>query len=349
MTSSTSDSVEKHVIFPQFRLLKTADDARALSHIAVMLRVSMVLAVSLLSVLTATGAEICANDELWIISTRQLTSDACRAPLDAPDFKVMKLYENCQSEPASFAELAASIAAEPNSQTVVYVHGNRFTHCDAIERANFVYRKMVPHRCTGQPIRLILFSWPSEQEGVLLNDVRVKAERTDAQGLYLAWCIREINAQTASLTLIGYSFGGRVVTGALHALAGGTLGGRRLTGEQLSGVNARVALIAAAIDRDWLEPQQYHGRATLNMERMTLMYNPRDTVLKKYWLLDPATISRALGAVGPMRFNRRVDGTPLPVKSINCSRTVGREHDELDYFSAECRAGKHLAELIENR
>jgi esterase/lipase superfamily enzyme len=303
----------------------------------------------------AHSASLREGDEIWIINTRHLTSDACCTSLQSPDFKVSRWTAACQNHsngqgtPTTFTELVAAISADPLARNVIYAHGNRFTHCDALERAWFVYQKICPYRCLGQPIRLIIFSWPSQQEGMLLNDVRVKAERTDAQGLYLAWCLRELHTHTDSLTLVGYSFGGRVVTGALHALAGGTLGGKKLPGEHLTGLDAQVALLAAAIDRDWLEPNQYHSRATLNMSRMTLMYNPRDTVLKRYWLLDPGTISRALGAVGPMRFNRRADGSSLPVKSINCSRTVGREHDELDYFSAECRAGKHLAELIENR
>lgn len=192
----------------------------------------------------------------------------------------------------------------------------------------------------SRPFHLVQLA--KRSEGILLNDVRIKAERTDAQGLYLAWFLRQTTEVPSGLTLIGYSFGGRVITGALHALAGGLLGGRKLPGEHLKGYGARVGLIAAAIDHEWLESNEYHGLATKNMDHMTLMYNPRDTVLRKYWMLDPATISRALGAVGPMKFARRSDGTPLPVISINCSRTVGRQHDELDYFSADCRAGRHL-------
>ncbi len=323
---------------PCSRMLKTLV-------VAVMLCCAMIGALP--SIALANG--LCDGDELWIINTRCLSSEACRINLDTPELAISLLDSQSKFQTSDLPAMLNAINSDEGIENVIYAHGNRFTQNEAIERAWYVYRNISRSRKTGVRIRFILFSWPSAQQGILLNDARIKAERTDAQGLYLAWLLRQTIEAPSGLTLIGYSFGGRVITGALHALAGGSLGGRRLPGEHLTGYGARVGLIAAAIDHEWLEYNEYHGLATKNMDHMTLMYNPRDTVLRKYWLLDPATISRALGAVGPMKFARRSDGSPLPVISINCSRTVGRQHDELDYFSADCRAGRHLAALIENR
>ena len=61
--------------------------------------------------------------------------------------------------------------------------------------------------------------------------------------------------------MIGYSFGGRVVTGSLHALAGGPLGRRVLHGSTVTGANIDVGLVAPAIEDDWLGTGQYHGNA----------------------------------------------------------------------------------------
>lgn len=290
------------------------------------------------------------GDEVWVVCTRHLTTEVCAADLTQPPFVVQRYDGLSGFAPASTAELLTAIADNAEPTNVIYAHGNRFTASDAVERASFVYGRITDERITDQSIRLIIWSWPSEQTGLLLRDARIKAERTDSQGLYLAWLLREITAASpAPLNLVGYSFGGRVITGALHALAGGALDERRLPGAHLRGLPTRVGLIAAAVDRDWLLADEYHGLATKNMERMTLMYNPRDRVLRQYWLLDPLDLTGALGAAGPMRFGTRYDGTRLPVRAINCSRAVGRRHDELDYMSRECGGGRELAALIEAR
>ena len=74
-------------------------------------------------------------------------------------------------------------------------------------------------------IRFVIFSWPSSKvSGGLLNDVRVKAARTGPAGCQLAWLIDQMPAETP-LSLVGFSFGARIITGGLHVLAGGSLGG----------------------------------------------------------------------------------------------------------------------------
>lgn len=290
------------------------------------------------------------DDEWWIINTRSITSEVCCADLSSPSLRVTKVNQSRAFDAQSTEQLIATLKTDPSKQTVIYVHGNRFTHQDALERACFVQRQLARCRQTDQPIRFILWSWPSEQTGVLLTDVRTKAQRTDTQGLYLAWFLREMqvdaNQPAAPLTLIGYSFGGRVVTGALHALAGGNLGGRTLSDGTLVGLSAKVGLLAAAIDESWLCPGEYHGLATKNIDRLTLMFNPNDIVLKRYWLLEKGNFARALGVVSSVRLGCRIDGTQVPVKSYNCAQSVGTHHDELDYYSRRCNAGGILSGLI---
>lgn len=288
------------------------------------------------------------GDEVWIVCTRHLTTDVCAANLTQPPFAVQRYDDSSRFVHASTDELLVAVEGNPQRINVFYAHGNRFTPIEAVDRASFIYSRITANRVTDQSIRLIIWSWPSERAGLLLQDARIKAERTDSQGLYLAWLLREMTGVSpVPLTLVGYSFGGRVITGALHAVAGGTLDGRRLPGPHIRGLPAHVGLIAAAVDREWLLAGEYHGLATKNIDRMTLMYNPRDRVLRQYWLLDPTDLRRALGAVGPMRFGTRYDGTRLPVRAVNCSRTVGRRHDELDYMSDDCGGGREMAALIE--
>lgn len=282
----------------------------------------------------------------WVLSTRGLASNACCIDLDKPPIHVGKLENRGHYLPSDVEQFLSDVRDRPEIPTVIYTHGNRFAHQAAIDRAWLVYHQIRLHRREEPSIRFVLWSWPSEQIGLALKDVRVKAERTDAQGLYMAWMLRELAPTQTSLTLIGYSFGGRVVTGSLHALAGGALAGRRLPGSSVVGVDARVGLIAAAIEESWLVPGEYHGRASRNIEAISMMYNPRDKVLKRYWLLECDEFVRALGVVGRLRLGPRADGSPVEVRSYNCGTIVGPTHDELDYFNRECRAGSILARLI---
>lgn len=286
-------------------------------------------------------------DELWMVNTRCITSEACRADLLNPTFST-SVYDGGSHLVKSDLETLVNLAvADQDTVNIIYVHGNNFEANEVMERAWFVYQRIRCSRRLGTPIRFIVWSWPSQPETSPLKDVRLKAARTDAQGLYLALFLRQIAPAARPITLIGYSFGGRVVTGSLHALAGGSLGGRVIPGQHLTGLEAHVGLVAPALDNDWLMSGQYHGRATKNTHRISLMYNPRDQILRRYWILDPRDWPRALGQSGGMRFGTGVDGKPVVIKCYNCSRTIGRRHEEEDYYSSTCGAGRVMAELVE--
>ncbi len=221
------------------------------------------------------------------------------------------------------------------------------TEWQARDRGRFIHHQLRSH-LGSQPIDFAIFSWPSERTGLLLRDGRIKAARTEAQGLYLAWLLREVVARDVPVVLIGYSFGGRVATGALHALAGGHLGGRQLPGPSIRGANIGVALIAPAVEEDSLEQGRSYGLASQNIREMALFYNPRDAILKRYWLIDLATRGRALGFSGPRRLAPGFDGRPVPLVARNCAPFLGIRHSEVEYYTQHCRAGHAIARLIQN-
>ncbi len=284
-------------------------------------------------------------DRLWLINTRRITSLPCRVDLDRPALDIRRLDNEGELSPATLEEYVNAV--NESRSVVIYVHGNRMQPHHAMFRGISIYRKCTDCQKSG-PIDWVIWSWPSEQTGILTHDIREKADRTDAQGLYLAWLLRQHMAPSISTTLIGYSFGGRVVTGALHALAGGALGGRQLDGPTITGMSFGAGLIAPAIDRHWLTQHGYHSMATQNMSRMVLLYNHRDVVLKRYWLVDKVRGQMALGYSGPTEFGPRADGSRLPVRSRDCSQYIGPAHDELDYYVKGCRAGSEMASLIDD-
>lgn len=284
-------------------------------------------------------------DRLWLVNTRSITSNVNCIDLEQPPIDIRRVDRVGKTSMATMDDYVSAV--NESRSVVVYVHGNRMKPHEALFRGISIYRQCTQCQKSG-PVDWVIWSWPSERTGFLTHDIRKKAYRTDAQGLYLAWLLRQHISPSVSTTLIGYSFGGRVVTGSLHALAGGKLGGRTLSGPTITGMSFGAGLIAPAIDSHWLTQHGYHSLATQNMHRLVLMYNRRDIVLKRYWLVEKVRGRMALGYSGPTSFGPRVDGTRLPIRSRDCSNFIGIAHDELDYYTKGCRAGSEMATLIDD-
>lgn len=284
------------------------------------------------------------RDRIWLISTRCLPTDVCQIDLANPPLSLYRV-DGGVCEPSSLE--AFETRSDVLRPMAVYVHGNRINMQDNVCRGTDIYRSIKQCR-DNRPIDWVIWSWPASKErGHLMKDFREKAERTDGQGLYLAWFLRRQVQASTPISIIGYSFGARVITGSLHALAGGRLDGRSLAGPAITGASISAGLLAPAIDANWMCPQGYHGRATKNLKQLVLMYSGRDAILKRYWLIDRIRNSVALGYSGPQAFGLRADGTRLPVRSRDCASVLGIKHVEIDYYSDDrCNAQAEMASVI---
>lgn len=218
---------------------------------------------------------------------------------------------------------------------------------EALGRGLLVRQHVLRRRGCGEDVDWVIWSWPSEKRGILASDARNKAWRTNVEGLYLGWLLGRIAESGQPTSLVGYSFGARIVSGSLHALAGGSLGGRTLPHPPLEGVSFRVGMIAPALESHWLTARGYHRLATKNLESLTLLYNRRDAVLRNYWRIDRIRNADALGYTGPTSFAPRHDGSGLPVRARDCGAVVGFHHDELSYYEPRCNAALEMARLID--
>lgn len=284
----------------------------------------------------------CQSDRIFWVSTRHLATEACRANVQSPNLRMWEL-ECGRFNPTTTDAFHATLSVD--RPVVIYVHGNRMTTQNLVERSAQV-RSAIRRCCDRTGIDWVIFSWPSDRNFAGLRDFRQKADQCDAQGLYLATFLHPITASGIPTGMIGFSFGARVITGSLHALAGGRLAGRQVQNLPITGANVKVGLVAPAIESTWLMSGDYHGQATENMERLLLLYNRRDAVLKRYWLIERVRRQTALGFSGPSCFGPRIDGSRLPVRSRDCSPTVKLRHVELDYYTTRCNAGSDMAGLI---
>jgi hypothetical protein len=217
------------------------------------------------------------QDELWLVSSRAL--GCCDLWQQVAHLQYWRYdREHCWTK-ASLDEMSAT--DDPQDVTTIFVHGNRISQEEAFERGWSAYRELV--RCADErPVRFVIWSWPSEAVHGPVNDARVKACRTDPAAFHLAWFVDQLSADIP-VSFWGHSFGARVVTGALHLLGGGAIGGNRLDGRlRPTRQPMQVVAVAAALDNDWLLPGHRHGKALSQMAAVLLVNNGCDMLLKRY-------------------------------------------------------------------
>jgi hypothetical protein len=266
------------------------------------------------------GYGLRASDELWLINTRNLPRPSCAADFTPSFFR----YDRDAGWQASDQN---ELANAPPMHTVVYVHGNRISYSESVRRGWDMYQALV-RAGASEPLRLVIWSWPSDQIRGQIRDVRYKAELADEEGFYLgAWLVQWPAPEPAAL--IGYSYGSRVIGSCLHLLGGGALPFvPRLPADEIAvAPPTRTVLIAAAMDCDCFSSGQMFGGAMGKVERALVLYNPCDPILRFYPHLDRCRKADAMGVTGAVIY-----GGPTELVQINVGDAIGRSHDLNDYL-----------------
>ncbi len=293
-------------------------------------RILTALAAGLPLVLAAGAslAEVPSHD-IWLISTRKAPSSN---PVGGEDrIKYWRLDE--QRQWASSDEQAFLAADDPAVPTSVFVHGNRTNHDWAVRIGWGVYQKLKP-LAGERPLRFVIWSWPADQIGGLRQDVQVKARRSDVQAFYLACLLRKMNPDVP-VSLLGYSFGARTITGTLQLLGGGKFAGRRLPGlnAPVARTRLRAVLVAAATPNYSLSPGLSNGSALRQADRVLVTRNRNDPVLQWYDRMYGRGGPQALGYTGPSSFSRSGQEQER-VEVVGVEGSVGNSHDWDGYLSA---------------
>lgn len=258
-----------------------------------------------------------AAGQLWLINTRRASCGEGAA--DASQLEYSRLDGNQWTSLSQAAFLAADDPALP---TVFFLHGNRSDEADAVSEGYGLYQAM-QCQAPNQAMRYVIWSWPADHvAGGNRLDVQVKAARCDGQSCYLAQVLAPMNPQVR-VSLVGYSFGARIITGAMHLLGGGELAGTRVARPNPTAERAavRAVLVAAAEDCYWLSPGSCHGLALSQLERLLITVNCADSALRYYPRLYGRGGPEALGFTGPSCGS---DGAKTELLDVSCS--VGRTH-----------------------
>ncbi|MFT5522323.1 MAG: hypothetical protein ACI9G1_001718 [Pirellulaceae bacterium] len=273
-------------------------------------------------------AEKCrSNDSFWLISTRHLGSTNGCGNFD------LKFSRVGACEAQTCASRGEFLADESFGRTLFYVHGNRISPSNAIQRARTLHKEISCKICDDRPIRLVVWSWPSERVRGPVNDIRAKGERTNSESFYLGQLLQEMPADKP-IDFVGYSFGSRIVTGALHLANGGGI--RKVALPNAAQIaRGRIVLMAPAIHSDWLLSGRKHERALDSNDGILVLYNSCDPALKHYRFIEKCSKPAALGFVGLANC-----GTVSPAYAQkNVSHVVGKSHDEYKYLCSPCIIG----------
>ncbi|MBU6222814.1 MAG: alpha/beta hydrolase [Planctomycetes bacterium] len=305
-------------------------DAARIRHMLRLLTVALALCtvgIALLSPRVLHGEEVAclpAVPDVWVVSTRGLP-EVCRLP-ESVNFHVQRLRPDGSAWERSDL---SGLLDDPTRPVMVFIHGNRYTPAEARQQGLDLARRAAG--CCGSGLRIIIYSWPSEQQGILLKDGRSKYQRSYSEGRYLAWLLGQFEPERP-VAIVGYSFGAIITLEAIDDLliaeqaGNGTV--RPLTGRS-GPVN--VVFIAAAVRSDALAPRGPYRDALDHIDRLTLLVNSDDDALRFFPFLDCRQRAEALGFVG---MPRRWMPMTVPFSSFDAAGIVGRTHGFQHYLAS---------------
>lgn len=266
------------------------------------------------------SGEIC-RAEVWLVSTRCLPHDCERAHADSFEPGVWRHVCPGGWQRATLADLVDGPGAE--LPATVLVHGNQTTLKDSLREGWKVQRELAGEQ---GPRRFVVWTWPSDRKrGRILKDVALKASMANLEAEYFGLFLARLR-RPASLAIVGFSLGAKVILGGLHYQAGGERAHReRSVAPPGEAPPTRVVLLAAAIDRDWITRKGRYANALDRIERLVLLVNPHDRVLRWYPYLPGGTGGEALGYAGLCGIRHRGEHFDKIVE-LNVTRMIHRHH-----------------------
>ena len=264
------------------------------------------------------------EDQVWLVSTRHLGCFLGGKYL--PTYQIW-LYEKGVWQPRSEADFFAADKAD--LVTPIYVHGNRINSSEASSFGLSFYFEFVGKLDHEPPARFVIWSWPSDEIRGPLKDVRSKAARSDYESYYLGSFLSRMKPEVR-VGLLGYSFGARIVSGALHLLNGGAIFGQMLPSAERP--QFRAALWAAAEHNYWYQPGQFHSQAPAAADAWFVTINCCDSVLARYRFLDECGNPAAVGYSGIYGRNLLPADVNARIEEVNVTNIVGGTHDWRDYL-----------------
>lgn len=268
----------------------------------------------------AAPAASCPDADVWVVSTRRLPW-ICGLPAHA-EFDVERRIAG-RWERADVADLFE----DPTRPLVFFIHGNRYESWEAKSQGVSLARHL--DATCPSAVRTVVFSWPSQQRGRLVESSRDNYRRASADGHYLAAVLGRV-PESQPVALIGYSLGALIAAEALNDLVTVPEASRE-TPWAMRPSRTHLVLVAPAMRCDALAPRGAYRSATSAVQKLTLVINSRDLALRMFPHLDRETDSQALGVVG---MSRRWVPAGVEYSATDASPVVGARHALPEYLQS---------------
>jgi len=268
--------------------------------------------------------QVCCEPEIWVFSTRHLPG-ICRLP-DVVNPSVQR-YESAQCRWLS-DDIESLLSGK--GPLVIFLHGNRYDAWSAKQQGLRLARRCKSFTSHSAEAQLMIYSWPSQQNGCLLKDGRNKYHRCFTEGHYLAWLLGQIDPERPVI-FIGYSFGALITLEALEDLVAAENKGRPVSPWQYRPGDTRLIFVAPAVRCDAFAPCGKYRETLACVDRVSLTINSRDDALRFFHLLDTRTKVDALGYKG---MPRRWMPSEILYSAVDARRIIGREHGFTLYLNS---------------
>jgi hypothetical protein len=265
-----------------------------------------------------------AEPDVWCVSTRRLPGTR-GVPL-APNLSVERFVERAEGEPCGrwhSASLASLLADDSGRPLVFFIHGNRYDATAAKQQGLLLARHCVASCPNAAAVRTVIFSWPSEQRGILLKDGRAKYERAFSEGRYMAWLLGQIEP-SRPVGIVAYSYGALITLEGLKDLLAAERSGRTdLQPWRNRPAQTNLVFIAPAVRCDALVPRGPYRDTVECIDSLSLIINSSDDALRFFPLLDRRVGADALGYVGMPR--RWLPGH-VEFSAVDGANIIGKNH-----------------------
>jgi hypothetical protein len=267
----------------------------------------------------------------WVVNTRECPQVMGTDPW--PCLKVRRFDARGELVEVDPSVLMTQTVGHP---VLIQVQGSLTTPDVALGGLLWTHSWLQWNRALLPDTVVIAFDWPSQR--VYRNDIRdvnEKGRRAYIAAYHLARFVQGFPPDNR-ICLLGQSYGGRVVTSALHLLGGGSLNSQshdpwiRLPGLRAEN-HVRAIILVAASDHTWLDPANRLDRSLHGCEGLLNLYNRKDEALALYPLLFRSNHHRALGRVGlTHRDLARLGPLAARYNERDVNRFLGDEHTLLD-------------------
>ncbi len=227
------------------------------------------------------------DDEIWLISTRQLCqSSSASAGSTFQQAKVALWADGCW-QPSSSAQLLQEINTDQIRLNLLFLHGNRTDLQWANLRGVETYERIIlspENEChsaeVAPPIRWIIWAWNSDPINGPRLDLAIKKQRAIDQGSYLAEFFQAV--EQPSMGVFAYSLGAQALTSALRVHQTESVAPAAPPALVCGGPQLDVVMVAAAVPTCWFQTEDAEMSLPACVARLTLINNAEDRALKVY-------------------------------------------------------------------